>query len=174
MIVDEMSMVDVRLFEALLRACRTDCKMVLVGDPDQLPSVGAGNVLRDLIDSGRFCCIHLTEIFRQAALSGIVVAAHDIVQGRMPDLSRSDNDLFLSKEKIPIRTAQTVVDLCVRRLPLAYKLNAKTDIQIIVPTRLGKAGTKHINQMMQEAIIHVMQRNEKSIWVQLSFVSETK
>ena len=151
-IIDEMSMVDIRLFEALLRACRNDTKLVLVGDPDQLPSVGAGNVLRDLIDSDRFPCIHLTEIFRQAAQSGIVVAAHDIVRGHIPNLTRNDNDLFFLSRKDAEQAAITVVDLCTRRLPLAYNLDINGDIQIIVPTRLGKAGTAQLNQLMQDAI----------------------
>ena len=94
MVVDEMSMVDVLLFEHLLRALRLSCKVVLVGDCDQLPSVGAGNLLRDLIDSGRVPVVALKEIFRQAQKSSIITNAHKIIGGEYPDLTQKKSDCF--------------------------------------------------------------------------------
>lgn len=151
-IVDEMSMVDVRLFEALLRACKSDARLILVGDPDQLPPVGPGNVIRDLINSNCFVSIHLKEIFRQAQKSAIVVAAHHIVNGARPRLDEFDSDLFYLPRNNPKTAVQTVLDLYLRRLPLAYKLDATKDIQIITPTRIGVIGTENLNRAMQLSI----------------------
>ncbi|MEG1773770.1 MAG: AAA family ATPase, partial [Oscillospiraceae bacterium] len=151
-VVDEMSMVDARLFSSLLRACRTDSRLVLVGDPDQLPSVGAGNVLRDLIDSDVIECVHLDEVFRQAAKSLIVLSAHEIVSGHVPELSRTDSDFFFLPRPSIEQAAATVTDLCVRRLPAAYGLSPTRDIQVIAPSRQGGAGTYELNRRLQEAL----------------------
>lgn len=151
-VIDEMSMVDARLFQSLLKAARMNSRLVLVGDPDQLPSVGAGNVLRDLIDSEAVKCVHLTEVFRQAAESRIVLAAHDIVSGNLPDIAKNEGDLFFLPRVSQEEAAQTVVDLCGRRLPKAYGLSPVRDIQVICPTRLGTAGTAELNRQLQQAL----------------------
>jgi len=151
-IVDEMSMVDSTLFCSLLKAVRTSARLVLVGDPDQLPSVGAGNVLKDLIDCGCLECIHLDEVFRQAANSLIITSAHDIVSGRAPELGRNDADMFFLKSDIPESAAVTVADLCVRRLPNAYGYSPLRDIQVIAPTKQGMAGTVELNTRLQSVI----------------------
>lgn len=151
-VVDEMSMVDCKLFCSLLKAVRSTARLVLVGDPDQLPSVGAGNVLRDLIDSGMLACVHLNEVFRQAASSLIVTSAHSIVSGQMPELGRTDADLFFLKSDAADAAAQTVADLCARRLPKAYGYSPMRDIQVIAPTKLGAAGTAELNSRLQAAV----------------------
>ena len=152
LIVDEMSMVDSQLFESLLRATRQSCKLILVGDPDQLPSVGAGNLLRDLIASDLVPTVHLNEVFRQAANSLIVTNAHAIVRGELPDLARHDSDFFFMPRQRLENAAQTVVDLCCRRLPASYGFSPLWDIQVIVPGRKGLLGTEHLNQLLQQAL----------------------
>lgn len=151
-VVDEMSMVDILLFSCLLKAVRPGCRMILVGDPDQLPSVGAGNVLKDMIDSGAVECVHLDQVFRQAAQSLIVVGAHQIVSGETPPLGVKDSDLFFLPRASPEETAKTVADLCARRLPKAYGLSPTADIQVISPTKAGGAGTVELNRLLQEAL----------------------
>ncbi|WMJ83423.1 SF1B family DNA helicase RecD2 [Oscillospiraceae bacterium LTW-04] len=151
-VVDEMSMVDATLFSSLLKAVRTTARLILVGDPDQLPSVGAGNVLRDLIDSEAVACVHLSEVFRQAANSLIITSAHDIVSGRMPTLNRNDADFFFLPSTSQEQAAYTVADLCARRLPKAYDYSPVRDIQVIAPTKQGAAGTVELNRMLQEAL----------------------
>ncbi|MBQ2751246.1 MAG: ATP-dependent RecD-like DNA helicase [Oscillospiraceae bacterium] len=151
-IVDEMSMVDASLFASLLKAVRTTSRLVLVGDPDQLPSVGAGNVLKDLIDCERLECIHLNEVFRQAANSLIITSAHEIVAGRMPQLGRTDRDMFFLGADPADSAAATVTDLCARRLPKAYGYSPLRDIQVIIPTKQGMAGTIELNRRLQAAL----------------------
>ncbi len=151
-VVDEMSMVDTLLFEALLRAMKPECKLILVGDSDQLPSVGAGNVLRDLIDSECVTIVTLKEIFRQAAQSLIVTNAHDIVKGELPDLDRKDNDFFfLSRENIS-QAADTVVQLVCERLPRSYGYSPVKDIQVLCPSRKGELGVEMLNTRLQAVI----------------------
>ena len=116
-VIDEMSMVDVLLFEKLLHALRLGCKLIMVGDSDQLPSVGAGNLLGDLIASGAVTVIKLQEIFRQARKSCIVTNAHRIVSGEMPDLSRKDSDFFFFRRSAPEAVSELLVDLARTRLP---------------------------------------------------------
>lgn len=149
LIVDEMSMVDTLLFAELLRGIKLSCKLILVGDSDQLPSVGAGNLLKDLIDSKTMTVVQLTEIFRQARESCIVTSAHKIVNGEMPDLDNSSKDFFVLQRNDEQTTIETIVDLYKRRLPKAYKYNPTTDIQIISPSRKGTAGTVEINKRIQ-------------------------
>ena len=133
-IVDETSMVDVSLMAALLDALREDCRLILVGDPDQLPSVGPGCVFADLIRSGAVPTVRLTEIFRQAAQSAIVRTAHMVNGGQMPDLRANDNDFFFLSRKDSVAAEQTIVDLCRRRLP--ERMGIPTDqIQVLSPTR---------------------------------------
>lgn len=150
-IIDEMSMVDVLLFEALLRALPIDCKLIMVGDSDQLPSVGAGNVLHDLIASGTLPVISLTEIFRQAEQSAIVTNAHKIVKGEMPVLDNSKDFFFLQSLEFDA-AAQLTVDLLTVRLPKAYGLDPISDIQVLSPTRKGPLGTVELNRRLQEEL----------------------
>lgn len=152
MIVDEMSMVDTLLFEALLRAMKLSCRLVMVGDSDQLPSVGAGNILKDMIDSGKLSVVQLTEIFRQAQKSCIVTNAHKIVSGENPDLSKTDNDFFFMQRLDCQQASETVVDLCVQRLPNAYAFSPLDDIQVLCPSRKGMLGVVDLNNALQFAI----------------------
>ena len=150
-IVDEASMVDITLFHALLAALRGECRLLLVGDPDQLPSVGPGNVLSDLLRSGRIPVVRLTEIFRQAARSAIVRNAHAVNRGEMPELSGRESDFFFLKRRDPQSTAETVVDLVTRRLP--ERMGIPSDqIQVLSPTRRYTTGTGSLNRMLQEAL----------------------
>ncbi len=152
LVIDEMSMVDVRLFESMLRAVRLGCKLIMVGDCDQLPSVGAGNLLRDLIDSNIVTVIELKEIFRQAQKSCIVTNAHKIVSGEYPDLERKDSDFFFFKRNDYSMTNQLIVDLAQRRLPNAYNYSSVDDIQILTPSKKGTVGTVELNRILQEAL----------------------
>ena len=152
LVIDEMSMVDVLLFEKLLRALRLGCKLIMVGDSDQLPSVGAGNLLGDLIASGSVTVIKLMEIFRQARKSCIVTNAHKIVSGELPDLSRKDNDFFFFKRTSPEASSSLIVDLIRTRLPKAYGYSPVDDIQVIAPSRKGLLGTVEMNKLLQEKI----------------------
>ncbi len=151
-VVDEMSMVDICLFEHLIKAIRMGSKLIMVGDTDQLPSVGAGNVLRDLIDSDRVKKVHLTQIFRQAAKSLIVTNSHSIVKGQFPDISQSDNDFFFIKRNNISRCAELVAELVSQRLPKKYGFSPLWDIQIICPSRKGALGTAELNRVMQEQL----------------------
>ena len=151
-IVDEVSMVDTLLFEALLRALRLSCRVVLVGDEDQLPSVGAGHLLHTLIASGRLPVVRLTEIFRQAQESCIIRNAHSIVSGKMPDLTRKDSDFFFFDRRNADEAAVFLRDLYASRLPNAYHYSPVNDIQVISPTRKGILGTISLNRMLQEAV----------------------
>ena len=150
-IVDEVSMVDVPLMFALLSALRGDCRLVLVGDPDQLPSVGPGNLFSDLIRSGTVPTVCLTEIFRQAAQSAIVRNAHMVNAGELPDLRENDNDFFFLRRRDPQAAVETIVDLCRRRLP--ERMGIPTDqIQVLSPTRRRGTGTVVLNQALQAAL----------------------
>ena len=151
-IIDEMSMVDMLLFEALLRAIKFDCKLIMVGDSDQLPSVGAGNVLRDLIASKLIPTIELKEIFRQAAESLIITNAHRIVSGGMPELDERKKDFFFMPAASDEDAAQLVLDLTRKRLPEAYGYSPVDDIQVLSPTKMGMTGTKELNRALQAAL----------------------
>lgn len=151
-VIDETSMMDEPLFEALLRALRLSSRLILVGDPDQLPSVGAGNVLGDLIAGGFVPVVHLSEIFRQAAQSLIVTNAHAIVTGEHPVLSDKGKDFFFLPAESAAQITATAADLCVRRLPKAYQLSPTRDIQVISPTRVGAAGIGELNRILQQAL----------------------
>lgn len=151
-IVDEMSMVDVPLMRSLLSAVKFSARLILVGDSDQLPSVGPGNVLRDLIQSGAVKTVALNEIFRQAQKSMIVTNAHAIVRGEMPALDKRDNDFFFMKRENYEHMKNTVVDLCCRRLPKSYNYNSFDDIQVIAPTRVGAVGTNMLNEALQNEL----------------------
>ena len=152
LIIDEMSMVDSCLFEAVLRAISVSCKLVLVGDSDQLPSVGPGNVLRDIIDSGVMPVVTLTEIFRQSQKSSIVTNAHKIVRGEYPDVTERDNDFFFMQRQTYPELQQLVLDLCRERLPRAYGYDVYNNIQVLSPTRQGPAGTVKLNELLQKEL----------------------
>ena len=150
-IVDETSMVDVSLMAALLAALRGDCRLVLVGDPDQLPSVGPGNVLDHLIRSGVVPAVSLTEIFRQARESAIVMNAHGVNRGNVPALDNKAKDFFYLGRRDPVRTVDTIVELCKTRLPQNMGIPAE-QIQVLTPTRKRGAGTAALNRALQEAL----------------------
>lgn len=152
MIIDEMSMVDTLLFESLLRALKLSCRLIMVGDSDQLPSVGAGNILKDMIDSGKLTVVALNEIFRQAQQSCIVTNAHKIVNGEEPELSKKDSDFFFMQRLNAEDAAVTVTDLCVQRLPDAYGYSPIDDIQVLCPSRKGILGSVEMNKALQRRI----------------------
>ncbi len=151
-IIDEMSMVDTLLFDSLLRAIKPGCKLILVGDSDQLPSVGAGNVLRDLIESDCVPTIRLKEIFRQAAESLIVTNAHRIVAGEMPDLKTKDGDCFFLPRHDAADVKTTVIDLVANRLPQRYGYSPTENIQVLSPSRKGGLGTAELNTALQAVL----------------------
>lgn len=150
-IVDETSMVDLVLIRALLASLRGDCRLILVGDPDQLPSVGAGNVLSDLLRSGVVPTVKLTEIFRQAAESAIVLNAHEVNRGEVPNLQNGQDDFFFLRRQDPESAVRTIVELCSTRLPERMGIPAD-QIQVLTPTRKGSAGTAALNRALQEAV----------------------
>lgn len=150
-IVDETSMVDITLMRALLSALRGDCRLVLVGDPDQLPSVGPGNLLSDLLRSGKIPSVCLTEIFRQAAESAIVCTAHAVNRGDPPAWSNQSKDFFFLRRHDSARTAETIVDLVSRRLPENMGIPAD-QIQVLSPTRRYGTGTANLNRLLQQAL----------------------
>ncbi len=151
-IIDEASMVDNDLMAALLRAVKPGARVVIIGDADQLPSVGAGNILRDLLDSGRFSTVRLNEIFRQAQKSLIVTNAHSINHGQMPRLDVKDNDFFFLPRETDAEIAATVAQLCQTRLPRTYGEMAVKGTQVIAPSRKGEVGTEHLNVLLQSAL----------------------
>lgn len=152
-IIDEASMVDLLLMNALLKALKPSTKLILVGDADQLPSVGAGNVLRDIIASEYVHCVKLTEIFRQARESLIIVNAHRINKGEYPCFNERDKDFFLVRRESEKQILETIKDLCVERLPNYYDGNIlPRDIQVLTPVRKGILGCININKELQEII----------------------
>ena len=151
-IVDEASMIDNILMCALLKAIKPGARFIIIGDSDQLPSVGAGNVLCDIIDSKRFATVKLTEIFRQARESLIITNAHEVNNGRMPQLDVKNNDFFFLKRGSDRDIAMTVADLCANRLPKTYKEIGKNGIQVISPSRKGESGTESLNILLQKML----------------------
>ena len=147
-IIDEASMIDMFLMQALLAAIRPGARLVLLGDCDQLPSVGAGNVLHDLINSGCFNIVRLTEIFRQGSESLIVTNAHRINRGEMPVTDARDKDFFFMKREGGALIS-TLAEVTAKRLPATYGVSAFDKIQVITPTRKGAAGTETLNQLLQ-------------------------
>lgn len=152
LIIDELSMVETTVFEAVLRALPLGCRLVLVGDCDQLPSVGAGNVLGDLISTGLFPVVQLRQIFRQSMQSLIVTNAHRIVAGQMPELAVHSGDFFFLPGGSPAEISATIVQLCAARLPGSYGYSPLTDIQVLVPGRKGELGAGELNKKLQAAI----------------------
>ena len=151
-IVDEASMIDNALMCALLKAIKPGARLIIIGDSDQLPSVGAGNVLRDIIESERFATVRLTEIFRQAQESLIVTNAHAVNGGEMPVLDVKNNDFFFMSRLSDREIASTVAELCHTRLPRTYGDMGRYGVQIVAPSRKGEAGTESLNILLQERL----------------------
>ena len=153
LIVDEISMVDTVLMNSLLRAVPISASVVLVGDVDQLPSVGAGNVLKDVIASGIVEVVELNEIFRQAQTSHIVTNAHAINRGEMPYVRNDrDADFFFLEVSEPDHVVEMVCGLCAARLPRTYRLDSIEDIQVLVPMYRGETGANNLNQVLQDEL----------------------
>ena len=167
-IVDEMSMVDLELMQALLEALRPGCRLVLVGDPDQLPSVGAGNVLGDLLRSTVVPTVSLTQVFRQAEQSAIIRNAHAVNLGQPPQLDSNQGDFFFLCRRSPDRLVQTVVELCRDRLP--KNMNVPADqIQVLSPTRKGACGTAALNRALQAALNPPAAGKRQKQWGDMTF-----
>ena len=152
MIIDEASMVDLPLMAALVRALKRGARLILIGDFDQLPSVGAGNVLSDLIASEVIPTVRLTEVFRQSEESLIITNAHKINNGEMPILGATDRDFFFVRREDERSIADAVATLITERLPRAYGSSIKADIQVITPSRRGWGGVEVLNRELQERI----------------------
>jgi exodeoxyribonuclease V alpha subunit len=152
-ILDEVSMMDALLLKSFLSAVKNTTQLILVGDNNQLPSVGAGNVLSDMIKAGSIPHIHLTTIFRQAAASRIITAAHEIISGVIPSFlnSKSDNCFFIAQEE-PQACVELIVDLVSRRLPSRYNFNPIEDIQVLSPMHKGVLGTQNLNTVLQKEL----------------------
>ncbi len=161
-IVDELSMVDISLFSSLLNALPLGCRLVMVGDSDQLPAVGAGNVLHDLIKSETLPVVELKKVFRQAMKSRIVTNAHDIVAGKMPDLETKDNDFFFMKRNNSNSVVATIAELCSKRLPDAYGFDPFNDIQVLCPSRKGECGSVNINKVLQ-AVLNPPSKSKREV-----------
>ncbi len=151
-IIDEMSMVDILLMNSLLKAIVKGTRLILVGDTDQLPSVGAGNVLKDIIDSNIIKVVELNKIFRQAQESMIVVNAHKINKGEHPIFNIKDNDFYFMREKTNEKVLETIVGLCTNRLPSHYNLDPLKDIQVLSPMKKGTIGVIELNNKLQAVL----------------------
>ena len=151
-IVDEMSMVDIFLLSSLLDALPFGCRLIMVGDSDQLPSVSPGNVLKDLIDSEMLPVVQLKEIFRQSMESNIVKNAHAIVNGRHIETDNKDGDFYFMQRSFPLDGVRTIKELVTTRLPNAYNYDPATQIQVLCPSKKGETGTYNLNVVLQEAI----------------------
>lgn len=151
-IIDEASMIDLSLMAALIRALKRGARLILIGDSDQLPSVGAGNVFADLIASGVVKTVRLTEIFRQSKESLIVTNAHKINAGEPPVLTAADKDFFFVRREDENNIAETIADLVTQRLPRAYGKSIRNEIQIITPSRKGVGGVENLNTTLQSCI----------------------
>ena len=167
-IVDEMSMVDLELMQALLEALRPGCRLVLVGDPDQLPSVGAGNVLGDLLRSTVVPTVSLTQVFRQAEQSAIIRNAHAVNMGQPPQLDSNQGDFFFLCRRSPDRLVQTVVELCRERLPRNMGIPTE-QIQVLSPTRKGACGTAALNRALQAAMNPPAAGRRQKQWGDVTF-----
>lgn len=151
-IVDEMSMVDITLMHALLKAVVEGQRLILIGDADQLPSVGAGNVLKDIIKSGRIPVVRLIQIFRQASKSAIVMNAHRINKGEYPIANEKGTDFFVMKRSIQEEVRDTLIELITERLPKYQGFDSIKDIQILAPMRKGVLGVNELNKSLQAVL----------------------
>ncbi len=160
-IVDEMSMVDILLFESLLRAIRLGTRIIMVGDSDQLPSVGAGNVLADIIASKTVPVVALTKVFRQAMESLIVANAHKIIGGEEPELTSKTSDFFMLQNYRANSAADLVVELASKRLPNAYNFDPLSDIQILCPSKMLELGSTNLNNLLQDRLNPIKKNQSK-------------
>lgn len=151
-IIDEVSMVDILLMNHLLKAIAPGTRLILVGDKDQLPSVGPGNVLKDIIESGIVKVVHLDEIFRQAQESMIVINAHNINKGDLPQLNVKNKDFFFNRAPSKEELLQIIINLCSTRLPNYKGFNPLEDIQVLTPMKKGLVGVKQLNKSLQEVL----------------------
>ena len=165
LIIDEASMIDILLMESTLRALKNGSRLILIGDSDQLPSVGAGNVLGDILASGVFTTVRLTEIFRQSGSSMIVTNAHRINEGMMPSTENKsiDADFFLIRRSSEEEISATVVDLIQNRLPRTYGMDIQSKIQVITPSRKGLSGTEVLNTGIQAAL-NPPDKSPRTMW----------
>jgi len=151
-IVDEASMIDIMMMSSLLKAIPEEARLVLVGDSDQLPSVGPGRVLADIIESGQFPVVKLETIFRQKEESLIITNAHLINQGIMPAINEEESDFYFIQKLRSTDVAESIVDLCTRRIPEGFGLDSIRDIQVLSPMRKGETGIYHLNGLLQESL----------------------
>lgn len=167
-IVDETSMLDIALFASLLRALPEECRLVLVGDPDQLPPVGPGYPLSDLLRSGIVPAVRLTEIFRQAQKSLIVMNAHRVNAGQLPDLRTTTSDFFFLRRRSEEAVASTICELCKTRLPGKLGIPSE-EIQVLSPTRRGPAGTEALNRLLQAQLNPMSEEKKERKFGDFSF-----
>ena len=151
-IIDEVSMVDILLMNSLLKAVEPGTRLILVGDVDQLPSVGPGSVLYDIIESQSIETIRLNKIFRQAEESSIVVNAHKINKGQLPELNSPNEDFFFVSRKNPQSTSAAILELCTSRIPEKYGLDSIKDIQVLSPSKRGDSGVYSLNAALQQRL----------------------
>lgn len=151
-IIDEASMLDMSITYSLLEAMKNSSRLILCGDADQLPSVGAGNILKDIIESGKIQTVKLTEIYRQAAESLIITNAHKINTGVTPSVNEKGGDFYMISEENPSKIAGIIADLCSERLPQKYGYDPFTDIQVLTPMRKGICGVESLNAMLQNRL----------------------
>jgi exodeoxyribonuclease V alpha subunit len=151
-IIDEVSMVDILLMNSLLKAVEPGTRLILVGDVDQLPSVGPGSVLYDIIESQSIETIRLNKIFRQAEESFIVVNAHKINKGQLPELNSPNEDFFFVSRKNPQSTSAAILELCTSRIPEKYGLDSIKDIQVLSPSKRGDSGVYSLNAALQQRL----------------------
>lgn len=171
LILDEVSMVDTLLFESVLRALPLNSRLILVGDSDQLPSVAAGNVLGDIIDSDKFNVVRLDKVFRQAQESAIIRTAHDIIEDKIPDLTVKDSDFFFLHRIHTDDTIKTLCELCIERLPNAYGFEPFKDIQVLCPSRKMTLGTINLNNVLQD-LLNPKEKNNSEIFFKGFFLRE--
>ena len=168
LIIDECSMVDITLMHAILKALKSDCRILLVGDADQLPSVGPGNVFSDIIRSGVVPTVRLTEIFRQKADSRIVRNAHMINRGEHPDFNENSGDFFRLRRMQGASCVETIVELCKKRLP--EKMNIPSNqIQVLSPIRKGETGTVNLNKRLQAALNPPDEKKKEKLFGEMVF-----
>ena len=184
-IIDETSMVDIFLLRSLLKAVRAGTKIIFIGDSDQLPSVGPGNVMRDIIRSNIFSAVRLDRIFRQSGESLIITNAHNINSGVMPVLDSKDKDFFFIERSSPHAIAHTVVDLCKNRLPAKYGADIINKIQVLTPSKKGVTGTGNLNILLQSELnpfefgkaekkgfAHIIREQDKVMQIRNNYAAE--
>ena len=152
LIIDEASMIDLLLMRDVLTSLKEKTRLILVGDVDQLPPVGAGNVLKDILDSGEVPSVQLDEVFRQAETSYIVKNAHRINRGELPQVNEKGTDFFFMEESDPNKALELICDLVKNRLPAYYGVDPMEDIQVLAPMKKGICGIEHLNEALQKAL----------------------